>query len=147
MAYVTADDVQERLGDALYVQLTDDEGTGAADLDRVNEAIGGAEGEVNSYFGQRYAVPVSLSGQDILADVLRSFVLDLVEHRLHARRPPIPDDVVSKRSEALVWLKRVAEGEVVLPAATPLPNSDAAAMPGRAAGSPRELTRDELSRL
>jgi phage gp36-like protein len=147
MAYVTADDVQERLGDALYVQLTDDEGTGAADLDRVNEAIGGAEGEVNSYLGQRYAVPVSLSGQDILAEVLRSFVLDLVEQRLHARRPPVPDDLVSKRSEALVWLRRVAEGEVVLPAATPLANSEAAAMPGRASGSPRELTRDELSRL
>jgi len=147
MAYVTTNDVQERLGDQLYVELTDDTGNGSADLDKVNEAIEGAEGEVNSYLGRRYAVPVSLSGQSMISQVLKSFVLDLVEHRLHSRRPPVPEDVRRKRGEALVWLKRVADGEIVLPTATTVPLSGAATIPGDAVGSPRELTRDELSSL
>lgn len=147
MNYVSANDVQERLGDQLYVELTDDSGSGSADLDKVYEAIEGAEGEANSYLGRRYAVPVDLSGQSMIADVLKSFVLDLVEHRLHSRRPPVPEDVRRKRSEALTWLKRVADGEIVLPTATTVAHSDGAGMPGKAFGSPRELTRDELSSL
>jgi phage gp36-like protein len=147
VSYVTASDVQQRLGDALYVQLTDDEGAGAAHEGRVNEAIDGADGEANSYIGRRYVVPVDVSGQGLMADVLKSFVLDLVEHRLHARRPPVSQDVVLKRAEALVWLKRVADGEVVLPSATPLPRSDDAEMPQRSSGQPRVLTREELERL
>jgi phage gp36-like protein len=147
MAYVTANDVQERLGDQLYIELTDDSGSGSADPDKVNEALEGAEGEVNSYLGRRYAVPVSLSEQSMISQVLKSFVLDLVEHRLHSRRPPVPEDVRRKRDQALVWLKRVAEGEVVLPTATSVPLSDAATIPGEAVGSPRELTRDGLSAL
>ena len=147
MAYVSPYDVQERLGDQLYVELTDDTGSGSADLDKVYEAIEGAEGEANSYLGQRYAVPLSLSGQSMIADVLMSFVLDLVEHRLHSRRPPVPEDVRRKRSQALTWLKRVADGEIVLPTATTVPHSGTAGMPGKPVGSPRELTRDELSSL
>ena len=42
MAYVSPYDVQERLGDQLYVELTDDTGSGSADLDKVYEAIEGA---------------------------------------------------------------------------------------------------------
>ena len=147
MSYVSTDDVQERLGDQLYIELTDDQGSGSADLDKVNEAIDGAEGEVNSYLGRRYAVPVSLSGQSMIEEVLKSFVLDLVEHRLHSRRPPVPEDVRRKRSQALTWLQRVAEGEIVLPTATTVPGSTGVGLPGRASGAPRELTRDELSSL
>ena len=38
MAYVTNSDIEERLGTAAYVQLTDDAGTGSADTDKVDEA-------------------------------------------------------------------------------------------------------------
>lgn len=147
MSYVSTNDVQERLGDGLYVQLTDDTGSGSADLDKVNEAIQGADGETNSYLGLRYAVPVDLTGQTMISEVLKSFVLDLVEHRLHSRRPPVPEDIRRKRSEALTWLRRVSEGEIVLPSATTVPRSEAADVPGRASGTKRRWTRDELSSL
>lgn len=147
MAYVTAIDVQERLGEQLFIELTDDVSSGAGDLDKVNEAIMGAEGETNSYLGRRYVVPVDLSAHSMISDVLVSFVLDLAEHRLHARRPPVSEDVRTKRREALAWLKRIADGEIVLPTATHVAESDGLSLPGQAAGSPRELSRDELSTL
>ena len=147
MSYVTSDDVQERLGEQALIELTDDASGGSADLDKVEEAIDGAEGEVNSYLGRRYAVPVDLAAHSMIAEVLKSFVLDLVEHRLHSRRPPVSEDVRRKRSEAVAWLIRVADGDIVLPTATGLPESEGAAIPGQAVGSPRELTRDELSSL
>ncbi len=87
MPYVTNADIEERLGTLAYVQLTDDTGSGAADLDKVNEARLGAEGEVDSYLAARYAVPVDLVAHPELSAVLRTFVLDLVEYRLRNRRP------------------------------------------------------------
>ena len=61
MSYLANSDIEKRLGAAAYVQLTDDEGTGSANQDRVDEARLGAEGEANSYLARRYAVPVDLS--------------------------------------------------------------------------------------
>ncbi len=115
MAYVTNSDIEERLGTAAYVQLTDDDGTGSADEDKVDEARLGAEGEVNSYLGRRYQVPIDLTRHAEVADVLKSFVLDLVEYRLHARRPPVPGAISNKRNQAIAWLDRVARADVVLP--------------------------------
>lgn len=147
MAYVTNTDIEERLGTAAYVGLTDDAGTGSADLDKIDEARDGAEGEVNSYLGRQYAVPVDLSGYPELAAVLKSFVLDLVEHRLHARRPPVPAEVTLKRQEALAWLRQVAEASVVLPAARVVTESTIRGTAGSATGQRRVFTRDELSEL
>jgi len=147
MGYVTNADIEERLGGAQYVQLTDDEGTGQADTDKVDEARLGAEGEVNSYIGRRYAVPVDLSRYPELADVLRSIVLDLVEYRLHARRPPVPPDIIRKRQSALQWLERVARGEIVLPATSVVTGNTATGTVGESSTSRRIFTRDSLADL
>jgi phage gp36-like protein len=147
MAYVTNIDIEERLGSALYVQLTDDAGTGSADLDKVNEARLGAEGEVNSYLGRRVAVPVDVAGQAELAAVLKSVVLDLVEYRLHSRRAPIPDDTVRRHSEALRWLERVASGAVALPADASASLESSRRPLGERGGPDRALSRETLENL
>jgi phage gp36-like protein len=147
MAYVTAADVEERLGEQAYIELTDDTGSGTADVDKVNEAIAGAEGEVDSHLGRRYAVPVELTGFPTIAAVLKSVVLDLVEYRLRSRRPPVPDEYRRKRGDAAAWLERVAAGEVVLPGPTPVAETEALGLLGRAVGTKRELSRDELKSL
>src|SRR5687768_13900797 len=105
MAYVSNADIEERLGTATYVQLTDDTGTGSADLDKISEAQLAAEGEVNSFLGRRYAVPINLSTHTELAGLLKSITLDLIEFRLHARRPPVSGDVRYKREAAMNWLR------------------------------------------
>ncbi len=147
MSYLANSDIEKRLGTAAYVQLTDDEGTGSANEDRVDEARLGAEGEANSYLARRYAVPVDLGGHPELAAVLESFVLDLAEYRLHGRRPPVPDDVLRRRQEAVQWRGRVAEGQVDLPAAAAPTASTSSGTVAEVSGAERVFDREELDRL
>jgi phage gp36-like protein len=145
MSYVTNFDIEERLGSVAYVQLADDDGNGVADVGVVDEARLGAEGEVNSYLGRRYSVPISLTTHPDLADVLASFTLDLAEYRLRLRRPPVPDDARRRRDQAIEWLTRVAEGRIELPSAVGVAASSARGTIAAVTGEKRVLTRDELS--
>lgn len=144
MAYITNNDIEERLGTLAYVQLTDDGGTGSADLDKVAEARSGAEGEADSYLATRYAVPVDLLAEPQIAAVLKSFVLDIAEYRLHNRRPPVPADVARRRNEAIAWLQRVATGAVQLPATVMRAANAALGTIAETAGPARMFTRDNL---
>ena len=145
MAYITNADIEERLGSEAYVQLTDDDGNGVANVGVVDEARFGAEGEVNSYLARRYQVPIDVSKHSELADLLASVTLDLVEYRLRSRRPPIPQDAVDRHNKTLEWLKGVADGSVELPSAAPLAQNTTLGTLGEAIGEDRLLSRDELS--
>ena len=145
MAYITNSDIQERLGSAAYVQLTDDDGNGVADVGVVDEARLAAEGEVNSYLARRYEVPIDLSAHPELADILASMALDLVEYRLRLRRPPVGQSAQQIRAEAVAWLTRVADGRIDLPSATPVATNTNRGPLGATTGEERLLTRDELS--
>ena len=147
MSYAINADVQERLGSLLYVQLTDDTGTGSADEDKVTEGREAAEGEVNSYLGRRYAVPVDVSTHSELAALLKSITLDVTEQRLHSRRPPVPAAVQQRLEAAVRWLERVAAGTVVLPAATEPAGNDATGVSGEVTGATRVMSRDTLEDL
>ena len=61
MAYVTNEDIEQRLGSNAYVQLTDDDGDSVADVAVVDEARLGGEGEVDSYLARRFQVPIDLT--------------------------------------------------------------------------------------
>ena len=62
MAYITNADIEERLGSATYVQLADDDGDNVADVGVVDEARLGADGEVSSYLGRRFQLPIDPVG-------------------------------------------------------------------------------------
>ena len=145
MAYVTNADIEERLGTAAYVQLTDDDGDGAADVGVVDEARLGAEGELDSYLARRVQVPVDLTTHADLADLLATITLDLVEYRLRARRPPVSDEARQRYARAVEWLRRVADGRVTLPSAAPLATNPVHGTHGAVFGEQRLLTRDELA--
>ncbi len=147
MSYASHNDLETRLGTAAYVQLTDDAGTGVANVDRANAVLREAEGEVNSYLGRRYAVPVLVDGQEELAAVLRSVTLDIAEYRLHARRPSVPDVAVRKREAAIVWLQRVAAGDAVLPGDRELAHNAAEGIGCAIIGTERIMSREELKGL
>jgi len=145
MGYITNADLQERLGNAAYVQLADDDGNGVADVGVVDEARLGAEGEVNSYLARRYQVPINLTTNSDLADVLASYTLDLAEYRLRLRRPPVPVDALRRREQAIEWLGRVANGTIDLPASAAVASNAARGTIAKTKGEKRVLTRDELS--
>jgi len=147
MGYATNADVERRLGPANYVRLTDDRGTGTADEAKVTEARLEAEQTVDSFLGRRYAVPIDVDLCPETASLLRGVVLDLVEFRLFARRPPVPADVLRKRENAVEWLRRAAEGLVVLSNAAGLRENAAGGFTGLACGRGRLLTPPEMEDL
>jgi|GEM_PF-334312 len=142
--YITNADIEERLGSQAYVQLTDDDGDGIANVGVVNEARHGAMGEVNSYLAQRYDVPIKLSTHTELAGLLKSVCLDLVEYSLRSRRPPVPDITAKRREQAVHWLKGVANGSIHLPSDTPIASNTTRGTIASAVGSERLLSRDAL---
>ena len=77
MSYITNTDIENFLGTLVYVQLTDDTGTGSADTTKVSQARLGAEGEVNSYLATRYQVPVNITGESETGEVIKTFALSL----------------------------------------------------------------------
>lgn len=147
MSYITNSDIETRLGSALYIQLTDDAGTGVADATKTDEARLGAEGEANSYLAMRYAVPVDLSASPEAAAVLTSFVLDIAVYRLHRRKPPAPADVVRAYAEAVTWLGRVASAMVQLPAGVALAEPTTLGILAENTGPARSMTREALDQL
>ena len=147
MSYITNSDIDLRLGTARYTQLTDDTGTGSPDTDVADEARLGAEGEVDSYLSQRYRVPINLTKHPEPASVLKSIALDLVEYRLHSRRPPVPSAVSSKRNQAIAWLDRVAKADVILPSVEPIAENPAKGLAAETSSNERVFTRDELDNL
>ena len=147
MAYITNADIEQRLGHVAYVQLTVDYGTGIADEVKIDEARLGAEGEVDSYLGRRYAVPINLALYPETAGVLKSITLDLAEYRLHCRRSPVPEEVIAKRELAVRWLQGIATGELVLPTTTEPASNPASGFEARVTGNLRILTPDEMKDL
>jgi phage gp36-like protein len=144
MAYITNEDIEARLGADAYVQLTDDAGSGVADENVVTEARLGAEGEMNSHLARRFRAPIDVTAHPELKGLLVSVALDLAEYRLRMRRPPVAEDMVRRRREAIDWLEAVAAGRVELPATSALPSSSSAS--GAASvGNERVLSRDEMS--
>ena len=134
MGYISNNDIETRLGSAVYVQLTDDERTGSAN-----------EGEVDAYLARRYAVPIDLSRHPELSGILKSITLDLAEYRLRLRRPPVSDEAAARRNQAVAWLEKIAAAEIDLPAASEPAASSVSALKGRATGSERVLDRQELA--
>lgn len=146
MEYLTNADLQLRLGNEAYVQMSDDNNDGAADTAVVDEARLAAEAELNSYLSVRYAVPIDLAVYPDLANALKSKALDLAEYRLRLRRPPVSADAIRVQRETVEWLKGVSRGEIELPAIT-LPAANAArGSIGEVSSAERLLTREELER-
>jgi phage gp36-like protein len=145
MAYISNADIEERLGSDAYVQLTDDDGDGVADVGVVDEARQGAEGEVDSCLAKRYKVPVDVESDGELAALLASIALDLVEFRLRSRRPPIPDEAKAQAKRAREWLQDVANGTAELASAERLESGYVPGPISQSSGEPRMLSHDELS--
>lgn len=147
MPYASNADVEQRLGTLLYVQLTDDAGTGVADEAKVTAALAAAQAEMNSYLARRYLTPIDAAGEPDVEAILRSIALDITEYRLHARRPPVPADVASRQAAAIAWLQRVAEGKALLPAAGELPANTSSGPSCAVSGAERVWRRDEIADL
>jgi len=144
MSYITDQNIQDRVGLTTLIQLADDDGDGQADTAILDEIRGAADGEVNAYLARRYQVPIDLTIHTGLAGLLTSITLDLAEHRLRSRRPPVASDISERLRHALTWLSRVADGTLELPSPGVALTSNRGPQ-AATRGDSRTLSRDEFS--
>lgn len=109
MPYATVTDLQDRLGEARLVQLTDlsDPPLGVVETVVAQKALDDAEAEIDGYLVGRYALPLSP-----VPAVLRVHACTIAHYRLlgSAVDEVTKDDYKAVRQ----YLERVADGRVLL---------------------------------
>lgn len=138
MSYASEQGFRDRFGETELLQLADLDGDGTADAAIIESRIRDTDGEIDSYLGQRYSLPLSH-----LPDILEARAADILRYRLHDHQPP---QVVRDRyDDAVSWLRRVARGEASLG----LPVSDEPASDHTAVVRSREqvFTPDKLDQM
>ncbi len=115
--YITLEDIKKLLPEEIIIQLTDDENTGAVNQARVDEAIKGADAEINSYCATKYAVPFTT-----VPDIVKSLSVEIAIYNLHKRRT-ISEEIEKRYDKAIAKLKDISRGLITLgvdpaPAAT-----------------------------
>jgi phage gp36-like protein len=117
MSYATESDMVSRFGRDQLVQLTDEDGRGVIDSDKVTKALNDAAGEIDAHLEPRYQLP--------LATVPISLVriaCDLARYYLYTDAAP---EQVNKRYDAAIkFLGAIARGDIKLGADDQLDDSE-----------------------
>lgn len=117
MSYITAEDIEARLGVALVDRLVDNTNQRASIL---ADVIARAESRVDGYLSGRYATPVPTSG------LIEEAALSVAEHELYRRADgPVPEKVRKAYEDALKDLRDIASGKIALGSATAPSDPDA----------------------
>jgi len=108
--YCTLEDLKKMMDEATLVQLTDDEGHGIVNQERINEAISQADAEINSYCAVKYTVPFA-----VVTDLVRKLSVDIALYNLYSRRveevPALRND---RYKNAIRQLEGISRGTVSL---------------------------------
>jgi len=107
MAYSNDEDIFDRLSEQKVRELTDDDGTGSVDTERLGRLREQATRKVDLYVRRRYDLPIE---DEEALDVLADIEVDLLAYLLYARRPiETPEDVENDRKQALSDLEMIAK--------------------------------------
>lgn len=138
MPYATLPDLLAAHSKQALIDLTDraDPPTGQIDTAAVDAAIAGAAAEVDSYLGQRYAVPLAEPVPAAVADA----TLTIAWYRLHTDRASDPDLRI-RYEDAVRWLRDVSAGRARLPDVAPSSAAPAAGLVHVAPAVPRLFGR------
>lgn len=153
--YATTAQLKARFEDDEEVShLTDSADTGSPDETVLAEVLDDAEAEMNGYIGVRYSIPVTVSGNAILANRMKSLALDLAVVKLVGGRGGIISEAKRDlRTDAIAWLKGLAAGTIVLPSAVTEPSTQSReplaewGIAGTGSASQRVFTRATQERL
>ncbi len=141
MAYCTLTDLKKLLPEDLLIQLTDDEGAGVVNQGRVDEAIAGADTEIDSYCGVKYTVPFASP----VPDLAKKVSIDIAIYNLYSRKvEEIPSTRAERYKNAIRQLEGIAKGLVSIGEATE-PTAAAGADGAEISSSDRIFTRDNMA--
>ncbi len=138
--YCTLDDIKKLLPEDSLLQLTDDEGLGAVNQTRVDEAVAQADAEIDSCIGGRYGVPLST-----VPGVVKKLSVDIAIYNLYSRRvEEMPEVRKDRHRNAVSQLKDIAKGTVSLGVAELPPAADTGGAETNKATDKNVFTRDRL---
>ncbi|EHP39423.1 hypothetical protein OR16_31729 [Cupriavidus basilensis OR16] len=120
MPYATVDDMTRIFGQREMLALTDRDTQGVIDAAVATDALAGAESEINGYLARRYVLPL-----DAADPMLKTVACAIARYRLTGSEATETQPVRDRYRDAVRWLERVADGDVLLVDAT-----------GRALGDP-----------
>ncbi len=109
MAYLTEQDLINRIGAAEMLRLSDRDGDGLADAGVVEAAIDEAESAINGYLTGRYKLPL-----DPVPALLKGLAADLAIYGLHPWGAP--EEMRQRYKDAMTTLGKIAAGDIVLDA-------------------------------
>jgi phage gp36-like protein len=133
--YIVQQDLQDKLGANLLMQLTDKTGNNQIDSTVVNTAIDAAEGRFESYVRTRYTIPVPLT------PLVKSLCVNLAIFELFQDSSSVDDGVYKVRKDAfdsaVKTLEAIHAGRAALdvPAAQETTSSPGSANPPVGASS------------
>lgn len=114
MSIVTQQMLEDRVGEAELIRLTDDAGSGAVNAAVLARAIDEGEGEILANVAQKYTLPLDLSDA-IVAAAIKAKLLDAVVYRLCMHRDrPVQEDITAAYKSALAWSEKIAAGNLRL---------------------------------
>jgi phage gp36-like protein len=109
MDYCTQDDIENRIGRADLVALSDYDGDGEPDPDVVGAAIRDACSLIDSYLSVRFRVPV-----DPVPPALKVRAINLSVYFLRLGRDSATEDARRQYEDDLAWLREAVRGDVSL---------------------------------
>ena len=109
MPYSTLADIIDRIDEEILIQLTDDEGIGQVNEDKVATAIAEADGEIDSYLSRRYTLPLSS-----VPTVIKKLSVDIAIWNLYTRRDKVEEARKSRYDAAVKLLTYISDGKATL---------------------------------
>lgn len=122
--YCTLDDLIMAVDELRLIELTDDDGLGAIALERVDEAINTAQGEVDGYLQERYTIPLAP-----VPPLIKGACRDIALYHLYSRKYDVMPEVRKQRYDNTIKLLiNIARGTISLGVAEPVAETDVETM-------------------
>lgn len=135
MAYSTLQTIVDQFGIDEVIRSSDRDADGVADVGVVERAIADADGEIDSYLGTKYQVPL-----DPVPGIVVTASATIAMYRLSFDAGTLTDEKRRRYEDLIRWLRDVAAGKAVLDPGVGGKSSGGV----RYSTEPREYTRSKL---
>ncbi len=108
--YCNLDDLKSAIEEQRLIELTDDDALGEINQGNIDGAINRAQGEIDGYLAERYAVPL-----DPVPALIMGACVDVAIYNLYSRKMDDAPDLRQKRYDnAIALLTKIKAGKLSL---------------------------------